>query len=84
MVCMLALAVKQEIERLAELPFAEVARAVKKVTASRMQDGDREFWLRTEWSDESGPLLDRLGVRRGPRTWAASPGSKDLEAQDDT
>ena len=84
MVCMLALVVKQEIERLAELPFAEVARAVKKVTASRMQDGDREFWLRTEWSDESGPLLDRLGVRRGPRTWAATAGSKDLEAQEDT
>ena len=84
LVCMLALAVKQEIERLAELPFAEVERAVKKVTAARMQDGDREFWLRSEWSPEAAPILEKLGVRRGPRSWAATSGSKDLEGPDES
>lgn len=84
MVCMLALVVKQEIERLTDLPFPEVARAVKRVTAARMQDGDREFWMRSEWPEEALPILDKLGVRRGPRSWSATSGSNGLEGPDES
>jgi len=72
LVCVLGLVMMQEIERLTELPFAEVVRRFQGVSVARMRDGDREYWMRGEWPEDSAELLSKLGVRRGPRTWAAS------------
>ena len=84
LVCVLALAVKQEVERLSGLAFAEVERLLKSVTAAKMRDGSREFWMRGEWPEDAVPLLEKLGVRRGPRTWGANPGSTAPETPQET
>lgn len=80
LVCVLALVVKQELERLTELSFREVVAQVQQVSAAKMQDGGREFWMRGEWPEAALPMLEKLGVRKGPRTWSVGSGSNDLEA----
>ena len=72
LVCVLALVVMQEIERLTGERAADVLRRVQGVTVSRMAEGAREYWMRSEWPDDLGPILDKLGARRGPRTWAVT------------
>ena len=70
LLCVLALVVMQEIERLVGDKAVDVLRRVRGVTASQMSDGGREYWMRSEWPEEMRPVLDKLGVRRGKRTWA--------------
>jgi transposase len=79
MVCVLALVVKQELERLTEMSLRDVVRLVQRVTAAKMSDGGREFWMRGEWPEEALPVLQKLGVRQGPRSWAVGSGSTSLE-----
>ncbi|MEQ1486772.1 hypothetical protein, partial [Methyloglobulus sp.] len=55
---------------------------VQQVSAAKMQDGGREFWMRGEWPEAALPILEKLGVRKGPRTWSVGSGSKDLEASE--
>jgi hypothetical protein len=84
LVCVLALVVKQELERLTELSFREVEGLVRQVSAAKMRDGGREFWMRGEWPEAALPMLERLGVTKGPRTWSVGSGSKGLEAPETT
>lgn len=79
LVCVLALTVMQEIERLTGLGFDEVKRRVQGVTAAHMQQGTRDYWLRTEWSPEAEEVLSKLGIGPGRRSWStpsAPSGSK--------
>lgn len=79
LICVLALVVMQEIERLTGDKAVDVMRRVQGVTASRMSEGGREYWMRSEWPDDLAPILTKLGVRRGRRTWAVT-GSADAPA----
>lgn len=79
LVCVLALVVLQELEARTGRSFADLHKAVGKVRASLMQQGGRTWWMRSEWSEEAQEILDAVGGRQGPRTWAAeapeAPGS---------
>jgi Transposase DDE domain len=75
LVCVLALVVKQEIERLTGMSLTEIDHLMKSVTVARMADGGRDFWMRAEWPAEALPLLEQIGARRGPRTWGVGSGS---------
>lgn len=84
LICVLALVVRQEVERLTGQSFEEVAQRVKGVTATRMKDGNHELWMRSEWPEDALPLLDKLGVRKGARSWSVvGPGSNDLNGGDE-
>jgi transposase len=84
LVCVLALVVKQEIERLTTLPLAAVDHLLKSVTVARMADGGREFWMRAEWPAEALPLLECIGARKGPRSWGVAPRSPEQETEGPT
>lgn len=73
LVCVLALAVLQETERLTGTAFTEVLNLVQGVAAARMTQGTREFWMRGEWSEEAQKMLRKLGVRPGRQTWPVQP-----------
>lgn len=75
LVCVLALVVKQEIERLTGMSLTEIDHLMKSVTVARMADGGRDFWMRAEWPAEALPLLEQIGARQGPRTWGVGSGS---------
>ena len=80
LMCVLALTVMQETERLTGLAFAEVARRVQGVSAAHMKQGDRDYWLRGEWPSEALEVLSKLGISPGRATWssaAGASGSKD-------
>jgi hypothetical protein len=71
LMCVLALTVMQETERLTGLSFSDVARRVQGVSAAHMQQGDREYWLRGEWSPDALEVLLKLGIRPGRSTWSS-------------
>ena len=53
------------------MTLAAVTRAVGRVRAVQMQQGQTRFWQREEWSDEALTVLEAVGAAPGPRTWGA-------------
>lgn len=84
LVCVLALVVLQELEARTGRRFADIHKAVASVRASLMQQGQRTWWMRSEWSDDALAILKAVGGKPGPRTWGAeqapAPGSRAEEA----
>jgi hypothetical protein len=72
--CVMALMCMREVERQTGRTWAQVAKAFKKMDAVNLEQGDRTFWQRSEWSAEATELLSAVDADPGPLTWDPPPG----------